>query len=142
MGFGVLKFARLNKLKNSERNCRPSRSDSEIFFGHRHVGLCKSGALQNVAAGISIRAGERLDKRVGIEIPVGPSLDHLPRKIGIPGWSDRIACVAVIGWVVGQLRRERQSRLKRLDSADLPVSEKFPDPMVSIGSLPRPNGRS
>ena len=130
----------LKRLKISARNCRPRRSEMANFWRRR----CRfrSSTGREACCGRRFRMfRERLNECGGIEVLIGAAVISCAGEIGIYGWAHGIACVAIVRWVVGQLRRERQAGLQRFDAADLPVAECAANPRAAV-SEPRANGRS
>ena len=66
-GFGVLKLARLKRLKNSEPNSRPTRSDNENLRPKTNL-LRKSRTFNTGSPDVAISSWKRLDEGEGIEI--------------------------------------------------------------------------
>ena len=100
------------------------------FARDREVGFDEARPLQDVAANVAVGARERLDECVGIEVLRWAALDDLACEIRIDGWTNGIARVAVVGRIVGKLRREGQAGLNGLDAAELPVAEEARQPQI------------
>lgn len=108
------------------------------FLCQGQVRFRQWGTLQNVAARVPICTGERLNECAGIEIVIGSAEDHRSRKTGVQGRANRIAGIAVVGGIVRQLWREWQTRLKCLNSTELPISDQLAYPGAPARCLPTP----
>src|SRR5438270_355982 len=118
--FGLLKFTRLNALKNSARNCRLRRSRITKFFSTDMSRLCSGGpvmmlrpALPNVNCGEAANAPV-LNQRAG----VGLLIPGTPTRLGRcpparPSDALSNPSVALIGWPLYRPTMPDHSQLPR-----------------------------